>query len=51
MSKNELAIVGGICTVVGAVTAARKKRNWEDAHKMAAWIGAIVAIAGLASSS
>lgn len=49
MSKKELAIIGGICTIVGAATAASYKKKWEEAHQLAALMGALVTIAGLAS--
>jgi hypothetical protein len=46
MSSKDWAVLGGICTIVGAATAASQKRRWEDAHKAAAIVGGIVAIAG-----
>lgn len=49
MNKKELAIIGGICTIIGAATAASHKRKWEEAHQLAAFIGALITIAGLAS--
>ena len=47
MNKKQLAVIGGICTIVGAATAASQKKKWEEAHQLAALIGAIVTIAGL----
>jgi hypothetical protein len=49
MTKKELAVLGGVCTIVGAVTAANRKRQWQDVHVLAVIVGALVTIAGAAS--
>jgi hypothetical protein len=36
MNKKDLALIGGICTIVGAATAASRKRKWEETHRLAA---------------
>ncbi len=49
MSKKEVAVVGGILTIVGAITAASNKKRWEEAHVAAVVLGGLVTILGALS--
>ena len=46
MNKKQLAMIAGVCTIIGAATEASRKRRWEDAHKAAAVLGGVMAILG-----
>lgn len=46
MTKKQLTVVGGICTIAAAATAASRKKKWEDVHTFAIILGALVTIAG-----
>ena len=50
MTKNEakaVAVVGGVCTIIVAASAAEKSRGWKEIHKFAAAVGTIAAILGM----
>jgi hypothetical protein len=46
VNSKEIAIVGGIATIIAAATAAERSRRWKDIHKLAAFVGLAMAIAG-----
>ncbi len=49
MKKKELAVLGGLATVMGAITAASNKKQWEEAHIAAVVLGGVVTILGALS--
>jgi hypothetical protein len=49
MSKKQLAVVGGIAVIVGALTEYATSKKWRDAHTIATVLGGVVAIIGATS--
>jgi len=49
VSKKDLMVLGGVCTIVTAVTAASRKKKWEDVHTAATIAGALITMAGAIS--
>jgi len=46
MSKKDWIVLGGIATIVVALTDYAKKQVWKDAHTVATVVGAVATIMG-----
>jgi hypothetical protein len=49
MTKKDLAFWGGLATIIAAVTAASRKRQWQEVHTAALVVGGVVTILGWAA--
>ena len=45
-NKKALTVVGGVSTVVVALTAASRKQRWQKVHTLAVVVGGVVVILG-----
>ncbi len=46
MSKRDLAVIGGLATIVAGATAANRKKRWQEIHTLAVVVGGFVTIVG-----
>jgi hypothetical protein len=46
MRKDQLVMIGGLATIMAAITSASEKRHWREAHTVAVIAGGVVTILG-----
>jgi hypothetical protein len=44
MNKKDWAIVAGLCSILGGLTAGAKVKGWKEVHTAAAVVGGLVLI-------